>query len=156
MRERASRLRTIRKVIKSERIDSQESLLSRLISEGFNITQATLSRDLKLLKVGKVSDGGNSYYYALPGEEERRETEKTLMQDVSRGWISIDFSDSIAVVKTLQGHANSVAYALDRMEIPEILGTVAGDDTVIMVMREGVAKDDLKATLRAKFPGMEI
>lgn len=156
MRERASRLRAIKKVIKSERIDNQEALLARLIAEGFSVTQATLSRDLKLLGVGKVPDGGGGYVYALPEEDRLRETTKSLGDDVVRGWISIDFSANIAVIRTLQGHANSVAYALDRTELPEILGTVAGDDTVIAVMREGVSRRDLLAALRDRFPGLEL
>ncbi len=156
MRERTSRLRAIKSVIKSERIDSQETLLARLVSEGYSVTKATLSRDLKLLKVGKVSDGGDSYYYALPGEEEQRESEKSLAQDVARGWVSIDFSQNLAVVKTLAGHANSVAYALDHLDLPAVLGSVAGDDTILLVLREGRTREELVASLRARFPDMEI
>jgi len=155
MRERTSRLRAIKSVIKSERIDSQETLLARLVAEGYSVTQATLSRDLKLLKVGKVSDGGDSYYYALPGEEQR-ESEKSLAQDVARGWVSIAFSHNIAVVKTLAGHASSVAYALDHLVLPAVLGSVAGDDTILLVLREGKTREELLASLRARFPDMEI
>ncbi len=156
MRERTSRLRAIKSVIKSERIDSQESLLARLVGQGYTVTQATLSRDLKLLKVGKVSDGGDRYYYALPGEEEQRESEKSLLADIVRGWVSIDFSHNIAAVKTLAGHASSVAYALDHLALPEVLGSVAGDDTILLVLREGKSREELLASLRARLPDMEI
>lgn len=156
MRERTARLRAIKTVIKKERIDSQEMLLARLEAEGFTVTQATLSRDLKLLKVGKVSDGRSSYYYALPGDEDQRESEKSLLQDLARGWVSVEFSGNLAVVKTLAGHANSVAYALDRLSLPEVLGSVAGDDTILLVLREDRKREELLASLRARFPEMEI
>ncbi len=156
MDEREARLRAIRSVIKEERIDSQEALLERLAAEGFNVTQATLSRDLRHLKVAKVPDGASGSYYALPSGEQRVETDASLLDDIVRGWIAIDFSDNIAVVRTLSGHANSVAYAIDRMAMPELLGTVAGDDTVIMVTRQGISREKLKELLRARLPGLEI
>ena len=155
MKDRSARLRVIRRLIKNDRIESQESLLSRLEGEGFRLTQATLSRDLKLLKVGKVSDGTRSIY-ALPNETERSESLRNYLRDVKRGWISIDFSGNIAVVFTLAGHANSVALALDRLEFPEILGTVAGDDTVLLVLRENVTRDQTGDAIRTRVPGLEI
>ena len=145
----------IRRLIKNERVESQEHLLGRLEREGYSLTQATLSRDLKLLKVGKVSDGSGSFY-TLPDDEAHKESIKNYVRDVRRGWISIDFSGNIAVVSTLAGHANSVAFAMDRMELPEILGSVAGDDTVILVIREGIRREDVKNSLRDRFPGLEI
>lgn len=155
MKDRSARLRAIRRLIKNDRIESQESLLSRLEGEGFTLTQATLSRDLKLLKVGKVSDGSRSVY-VLPDEDSHKESIRNYLRDVKRGWISVDFSGNIAVVSTLAGHANSVAFALDRMEIPEILGTVAGDDTVILVLRESVSREAAVSAFRSRFPGLEI
>lgn len=155
MSDRSARLRVIRRLLKNERVESQDHLLGRLEREGYTLTQATLSRDLKLLKVGKVSDGASSYY-ALPDDEAHKESIKNYIRDVRRGWISIDFSGNIAVVNTLAGHANSVAFAMDRMELPEILGSVAGDDTVILVIREGIRREDLKNSLRERFPGLEI
>ncbi len=155
MKDRSARLRIIRHLIKNDRIESQESLLSRLEGEGFTLTQATLSRDLKLLKVGKVSDGSRSVY-VLPDEDSHKESIRNYLRDVKRGWISVDFSGNIAVVSTLAGHANSVAFALDRMEIPEILGTVAGDDTVILVLRESVSREAAVSAFRSRFPGLEI
>ncbi|HUZ17000.1 MAG TPA: ArgR family transcriptional regulator [Spirochaetia bacterium] len=155
MNDRSARLRVIRRLIKNERVESQELLLGRLEREGYTLTQATLSRDLKLLKVGKVSDGASSYY-VLPDDEAHKETVKNYVRDVKRGWVSIDFSGNIAVVSTLSGHANSVAFALDRMELPEILGSVAGDDTVILVIREGLQSEHVRESLRERFPGLEI
>ena len=113
MKERLSRLKIIRKLIKTYRIESQEALLGYLNKEGYEVTQATLSRDLKLLKVGKISDGHNGYVYTLPGEEDRQESDLSLAQDFMRGYISIECSGNIAVIKTYSGYADVVAQSLD-------------------------------------------
>lgn len=155
MKERQIRLKTIKRVIKANRVASQEELLGHLIAEGYSVTQATLSRDLKLLKVGKVSEGQNGYYYTLPGEEDRRESEKSYVQDFQRGYVSIEFSHNIGVVRTLTGHANSVALALDNLAMEEILGTIAGDDTVLMIIKEGVSGSRVIEKLRGKIPDLE-
>ncbi|MDR1315445.1 MAG: ArgR family transcriptional regulator [Spirochaetales bacterium] len=155
MKERQNRLKAIKRIIKGNRVASQEELLGLLIAEGFSVTQATLSRDLKLLKVGKVSEGQTGYYYTLPGDEDRRESEKSYVQDFQRGYVSIEFSNNVGVVRTLTGHANSVALALDNLGMEEILGTIAGDDTVLMVMRGGVAGSIIIDKLREKIPDLE-
>lgn len=155
MKERQNRLKAIKRIIKGNRVASQEELLGLLIAEGFSVTQATLSRDLKLLKVGKVSEGQTGYYYTLPGDEDRRESEKSYVQDFQRGYVSIEFSNNVGVVRTLTGHANSVALALDNLGMEEILGTIAGDDTVLMVMRGGVAGSVIIDKLREKIPDLE-
>jgi transcriptional regulator of arginine metabolism len=155
VKERQNRLKAIKRIIKGNRVASQEELLGLLIAEGFSVTQATLSRDLKLLKVGKVSEGQTGYYYTLPGDEDRRESEKSYVQDFQRGYVSIEFSNNVGVVRTLTGHANSVALALDNLGMEEILGTIAGDDTVLMVMRGGVAGSIIIDKLREKIPDLE-
>ena len=71
-----------------------------LQKENFVVTQATLSRDLKLLKVGKISDGHNGYVYTLPGEDERQESEQSVVQDFLRGYVSIEYSGNMVVIKT--------------------------------------------------------
>ena len=75
MKDRLTRLKSIRKLIKNHKIESQESLLAHLQKEGYEVTQATLSRDLKLLKVAKTADSNNGYVYTLPGDDERKESE---------------------------------------------------------------------------------
>jgi transcriptional regulator of arginine metabolism len=156
VKERLTRLKTIRKLIKTYRIESQEALLGYLSREGFAVTQATLSRDLKLLKVGKLSDGHNGYVYTLPGDEDRQESEQTVVQDFLRGYISIDFSGNMLVVKTYSGHSDVVAAALDSMNFDEILGTIAGRDNCVFVcLREGVSGDDFLDTLKLKIPELD-
>ena len=112
MKERHTRLSVLKELIKNNRIDNQDTLLDLLAKEGFSVTQATLSRDLKMLKVGKISDGWSGYYYALPENDLISESEKSYIQDVRRGVVSIEFSGNFGVIKTRSGHANSVALAL--------------------------------------------
>jgi transcriptional regulator of arginine metabolism len=156
MKERLERLKSIRALIKSNRIDSQEQLLQLLAEEGINVTQATLSRDLKYLKVGKVSDGNAGYYYTIPSDEERRETERHYSQDFLRGYVSIDWNANMAVVRTFSGHSDSVSLAIDNMGLEEVLGTIAGRDNVVFVaLREGVTGEDFIAAMKKKVPELE-
>lgn len=155
MKERLTRLKTIRKLIKNYRIESQDALLAYLEKEGYEVTQATLSRDLKLLKVGKVSDGNAGYVYSLPGEEERQESEQVYVQDLLRGYVSIDWSGNIVVIKTFPGHANTVSSALDNMNMDEILGTVAGDNCLFACLRQGVTGEQFMTELKRRIPEIE-
>ncbi len=156
MKEKLLRLKTVRKLIKTNRIESQEELLGLLQKEGFEVTQATLSRDLKLLKVGKVSDGRSGYVYILPDEDERRENEQLYIQDILRGYVSIDYSGNIVVIKTFGGHADAVSNALDALNFDEILGTVAGENCIFVCLREGVTGENFLSILKAKIPEIEI
>lgn len=155
MRERHTRLTVVKEMIKNNRIDNQDMLLEMLKKEGFTVTQATLSRDLKMLKVGKISDGWSGYYYALPENDLISESEKSYMQDVRRGILSIEFSGNFGVIKTRSGHANSVAIALDVLALPEILGTLAGDDTIFVILREGMTKEDLQDSFKNRIPDIQ-
>lgn len=156
MKERLTRLKVIRKLIKTYRIESQEALLGYLSREGYSVTQATLSRDLKLLKVGKVSDGHTGYVYMLPGDEERQESEQSVAQDFLRGYISIEFSGNMVVIKTYSGHSDVVATAIDSMNLEEVLGTLSGrDNSVFVCLREGVTGDDFLETLKLKIPELD-
>ena len=155
MRERHNRLSVVKEIIKNNRIDNQDTLLDLLKEEGFNVTQATLSRDLKMLKVGKISDGWSGYYYSLPENDLVSESEKSYIQDVRRGIISIEFSGNVGVVKTRPGHANSVGFALDVLNLPEILGSIAGDDTIFLVLREGMTKEGLRESFQTRIPEIE-
>ena len=156
MRERAERLKAVRRIIKNHRITSQEMLLNHLKNEGFTVTQATLSRDLKLLKVGKISEGSNGYYYTLPTEEELRESEDNYVMDLRRGFISIEFSANLAIIRTITGHADTVGIALDNLGLDDILGTVAGDDTVLIVLRDGTDHDHLLEQISERVPELGV
>jgi transcriptional regulator of arginine metabolism len=156
MKERLARLKAVRKLIKTYRIESQETLLGHLEKEGFTVTQATLSRDLKLLKVGKISDGHNGYVYSLPGEEEQQETERTYIHDFLRGYISIDWSGNLVVIKTYSGHSDAVALAVDNLALDEVMGTISGrDNTVFVALREGVSGEEFLARMKESIPELE-
>ena len=155
LKERHNRLAVVKELIKNNRIDNQDTLLDLLREEGFNVTQATLSRDLKMLKVGKISDGWSGYYYALPESDLISESEKSYIQDVRRGILSIEFSGNFGVIKTRPGHANSVCFALDVLNLPEILGSLAGDDTIFVILREGMTKEDLLESFQTRIPDIQ-
>ena len=156
MKGRNSRLKSIKKLIKTSKIESQETLLGLLQKEGYEVTQATLSRDMKLLKIGKISDGNNGYIYALPSEDERQDSELTVAQDFLRGYISIECSGNIAVIKTYSGHADVVASALDTLALDEVIGTIAGgDNCVFACLREGYTGDQFIASLKKRIPDVE-
>jgi len=150
MKERTIRLSCIKDIIRDNRVVSQEILLDLLQNKGYTVTQATLSRDLKYLKVGKVSDGKHGYYYTLPKDGDYAISEQDYLQDVQRGFISYDFSGPICVVNTLPGHADSVALAIDKLNIHEILGTIAGDDTIFLVLKEGAPRENLHNFFQGK------
>lgn len=155
MRERQQRLKAIKRIIREQRIESQETLLHHLETAGFRVTQATLSRDLKLLKVGKQAIGNDGYYYSLPSEEMRRERERSFSIDFARGYVSIDFTGVLAIIRTLNGHADSVAIAIDNLNIDAVLGTVAGDDTVFVALREETDREAFLDELRERVPDFE-
>ncbi|MCR5285021.1 MAG: ArgR family transcriptional regulator [Treponema sp.] len=155
MKERQSRLKAIKNLIKNNTIESQDDLLALLQKEGFEVTQATLSRDLKLLKVGKVPDGKSGYMYAFPGEEESSESESIYVHDFLRGYVSIDWSGNMVVIKTFSGHANSVCNAVDNFNLDEVLGTVAGDNCMFACLKEGLTGEDFMQALKKHIPGLE-
>lgn len=155
LKERHSRLKAIRKLIKNHRVESQETLLSYLQKEGYEVTQATLSRDLKMLKVGKVSDGNAGYFYTLPSDEENQESEQIYKRDFLRGYVSIDWSGNIVVIKTFPGHANTVSNALDNLNLEDLLGTVAGDNCLFACIKEGVSGEEFVKKLKTKIPEIE-
>jgi transcriptional regulator of arginine metabolism len=156
VKERLARLKVIQKLIKTHQIESQETLLGYLHNEGFLVTQATLSRDLKILKVSKIPDNNDGYVYSLPSEDERRETQHTYINDFLQGYISIEWSNNIVVIKTYSGHAASVALAVENLGFDVVLGTISGrDNTVFVCLREGVTGDDFLYHIKMSIPELE-
>lgn len=153
MNGRGNRLKAIRKIIADSRVSSQDQLLHKLEEEGVSITQATLSRDLKVLKVGKVPDAGGGYYYVL--SETEGESLRGYIEDFRRGYLSLTFSHNLGVIKTLAGHADTVAIAMDRLDLSEILGTIAGDDTILIILKEGESRDSLMTRLQDLMGNLE-
>lgn len=149
MKIKNSRMEALKMLISSNELGSQEEVLQALKREGFKITQATLSRDLKQLKVAKAASMNGKYVYVLPNETMYKRVHKPLSAiEMTRtpGFISINYSGNIGVIKTRPGYASSIAYNIDNSSIPEILGTIAGDDTIFIVMKEGSHQDTLTDT----------
>jgi transcriptional regulator of arginine metabolism len=143
----------IRRLIGSRNISSQEELMNLLLKEGYELTQATLSRDLKYLRVAKMPDEKEGYVYILPDKEQAVEEVETNGAGMS-GLISIDFAQGMAILKTLPGHAGMIAYTIDNLGAYEIAATIAGDDTILLVPRDGVSRTDVVNALRLKMPGL--
>jgi transcriptional regulator of arginine metabolism len=155
MDDKIARHEVIKRIILSTRVDSQEALLKLLEDEGFNVTQATLSRDLRRLKVVKAADGPDGYRYTFLDNEPGKGSEKPLIEDFLRGFLSIEFSGNFGLIKTLPGHAQSVAFALDNLKIDEILGTIAGDDTILVVPRDNVERKAILRAMETKIPELK-
>ena len=156
MKERIERLKVVKNIIKTNRIDSQETLLQKLAEAGYSVTQATLSRDLKYLKVGKVADGQTGYYYTIPSEEERKESERHSIQDFLRGYVSVDWNDSLVVVRTFSGHSDSVALAIDNMGMNDVLGTISGRDNVVFIaLKQGSTGESFIKALKEKIHDLD-
>lgn len=154
MTDKERRLKLIRKMVRTECVRSQDFLLERLEQEGLSVTQATLSRDMKILEVAKVADGKNGYYYTLPEDSNRLDYRTGFIKDLQRGLMSIAWSAQMAVIRTRVGQASSVALAMDNLEIEGILGTIAGDDTVMLVASESGSRDAITGQLLKFAPDM--
>ena len=157
MRIKKDRLETLRMIISSREMGSQEELLTALQQEGFKLTQATLSRDLKQLKVAKAASMGGNYVYVLPNVTMyKRVSSPAQVKEMMQvpGFISINFSGNMGVIKTRPGYASSIAYNIDNSNIPFILGTIAGDDTIFIVIGEHVSEADVVAALSKVVPNM--
>lgn len=133
----------IRKIIQKGDVHSQDELLSRLKQKGFDLTQATLSRDLKSLQVAKISHPAKGYIYSMPeNENDLKPQNQSRANYLADGFKDLQFSGNLAVLKTIPGYASSIAAIVDQAGPWEILGTVAGDDTILIIQREGITRRD--------------
>jgi len=156
MKSKTQRLIAIRQIITGQKISSQDELLTLLNKQGFEVTQATLSRDLKYLKVAKVPDNETGYRYEVPENASKKNEEHYTMEEFPMNRInSIEFSGQLAVMKTMPGFANSIASVIDSFGIFEVLGTIAGDDTILLINRDGVSKTDVVNALDLALPGLK-
>lgn len=153
---RRERLKVILRLLREHRVESQEEMLVLLLDRGISITQATLSRDLKLLKASKVGAGSEGYFYAVPSDDEVRRREELHGQDFMRGYVSIDWNDSLVVIKTFSGHSAPVSLALDNLGLDGVLGTIAGQDNVVFVaLRSGYSGEDFLLDLKNRIPELD-
>jgi transcriptional regulator of arginine metabolism len=124
----------IREIISSNEVETQDELVDRLREAGFNVTQATVSRDIKELHLVKVPLPDGRYKYSMPTEQKFNPIQK-LKRTLLECFVSIDHADHLIVLKTLPGNANAVAALIDGLDWREIMGTISGDDTILIICR---------------------
>jgi transcriptional regulator of arginine metabolism len=131
-------------------IDTQETLIQKLKDEGYTVTQTTISRDINQLKLVKAITSKGTYKYIVP--DVRRENNKTVMNSVITDAVTkIQAAKNIVVLKTLPGMANAVAVCVDSLDHDHIVGSVAGDDTIIIVTEDDDVAKLMESTLRNAF-----
>ena len=143
MNAKEKRLSVVEEVVRTEAIRSQEDLQKSLKNKGFDVTQATLSRDIKQLKIVKTHDDEDRYVYLLPDmtTQEPRLSAALFEKSV------VEFSGNLAVIKTRPGYAMGIASDIDKHSPEEILGTIAGDDTILVIPREGYTRSRISDLL---------
>ena len=151
MNQKTQRLSIIRKIIRTEFISSQEELIARLEECGVQITQSTLSRDLKFMHVAKVPHKEKGYIYVLPNN---LRSDVSISTNVTDNITDIAFSGNMCVITTKPGYASAVSVPIDNKGINEILGTIAGDNTILLILREGFDMDSLLHQLYMLFPSL--
>lgn len=139
-----SRQEAIKKIIKEQCIERQSDLAHALKQAGFEATQATVSRDIKEMMLIKVADANGKYRYAFPKEHEEFLAADRMTRTFQESIQSVHVSENIVVVRTMPGTAQAVAYAIDYLKWPEVLGTVAGDDTIFICVGD---RQDIKSVL---------
>lgn len=135
----------IKEIITSRDIETQEELVEALRENGMNVTQATISRDIKELMLIKIPSITGTYKYALPGETQRPNPIHKLKRALQDHFLKVDHSENLVVMKCLPGTANAIAALIDSMETNEIMGTLSGDDTLLIICR---TKEDSKAVVK--------
>ena len=139
---------TILRLISENDVETQQQLAELLVAEGFPATQATVSRDIKELNIIKVHDHDEHYKYAV-AKTEGQSSDTTKLHTIFReSVISIDYAVNTVVIRTLTGTASAAAAAIDSMHLPNIVGTLAGDFTIFIVMRSQVKAQDFCTDMR--------
>lgn len=148
-----NRHKAIHSILKEEAITNQDTLLSMLWDKGFEVTQATLSRDMKELKVVKAPTHSGKYTYQLTEDIQPIEIESGGI--ASFGFLRIEFSGQLAVMKTRPGYAMAIASEIDKKATQYILGTVAGDDTILLIPREDKTRQEVIDSLATFIPNLK-
>lgn len=155
MIEKRIRQQIICRLVSKNKIANQEELQKCLLQEGINATQATISRDLKELKIIKVHNSVNGYSYCMPHPGAQPSMPVLGDSQSIDGIVSIEFSGNLAVIKTKPAYANMVGYLIDTRMGRSVMGTIAGDDTLLMILREGTNHDAILADISYFIPGIE-
>ncbi len=135
----------IKEIVENRAIQTQDELADELRKIGIEVTQATVSRDIKELMLIKVPAADGEYRYALPTEHNVAFSQSRMERTFQDSVVAVDYSLNLIVLKTLPGTAQAVAYTIDTARWPEILGTVAGDDTICVVVKPPEAVNEVTA-----------
>lgn len=145
---KSARQEKILEIINKYEVETQEDLIARLIDEGMSVTQATVSRDIRELKLTKVLTGRGSYRYIR--SDRNRGTENVRFNNALADSIqNVDYAGNLIVLKTFPGLASAVATGIDAMHMIEILGCVAGDDTIMIVARNEDVASEISEKLKS-------
>lgn len=151
--QKTKRLLAIEKIIAEENISSQEVLLKKLKGKGISCTQATLSRNLRQIGAGRIPDGRGGYKYSLP-ETTRNSPSTSGKIHVLPVIIDLVDAKGLVVIRTLPGNASSTAFYIDNTSRYEIAGTIAGDDTILVIPRDGITNQQVHTCLEIILPGL--
>ncbi|MBE7031532.1 MAG: arginine repressor [Ruminococcaceae bacterium] len=138
---------TIVRIISEKAVETQGQLTKLLIAEGFDVTQATVSRDIKELRLIKIADRGDKYRYALPGKETDMDIRSRYTAVLTHAVITIQNASNLVVVKTIPGSAQGCAMAIETLGFDKVVGVIAGDDTVFIAMNSEKDAADFCKTL---------
>ena len=158
IKNRSGRLEALRAILATKESGTQEELLQELQRAGHNVTQATLSRDLRAIKATKIMSG-IGYRYILPDHPlyKRATTPGTVPEylQMKSGFVSLDFSGNLAVIHTRPGYAGGLASDIDSNNLTSVLGTIAGDDTILVIVREEVDRQDFIDEIAEVIPAVK-
>lgn len=150
MGNKLTRLNAIKRIVSDELIGSQEELLERLTSLGISATQSTLSRDFKEINISKMPHPNKGYIYVL--SDKLSEAVTTGPINLCDAIIGIKFSNNIAVISTKSGYASAISVIIDGCKTRDILGTIAGDNCIMMILQEEAKREDIIAHIHDLFP----
>ncbi|AEJ41198.1 arginine repressor, ArgR [Sulfobacillus acidophilus TPY] len=147
MREKQRRQQFLRELVATRDLETQEALVRELRRAGFHVTQVTVSRDIRDLHLVKTLTPSGRYRYSLPAGS-GISAEARLDRMLAESYVSVRRANNLVVLKVLPGNAHAVAAILDQMELPHLLGTVAGDDTLLIICEDDVSARSMETRLR--------
>jgi transcriptional regulator of arginine metabolism len=151
--QKTKRLLAIEKIISEARITTQEELLKKLKGKGISCTQATLSRNLRQLGVGRIPDGAGGYRYSLP-DSTRTTPDSPMRLNIVPVILDVIEAKGMLIIRTFPGNANNTALYIDNAGRYEVAGTIAGDDTILLIPRDGISSHQLHSCLEIILPGL--
>ncbi len=148
---KSTRQTKILQIIDKYGVETQEELIDRLREDGINVTQATVSRDIRELKLTKITGDDGKYRYTAPKAAHGREGHYVYSSTLASSLVSVDCAQNLVVVKTYPGMASAVAAGIDAMSIRGVMGCIAGDDTVFIALRDTESAQQCTADIRKMY-----